>query len=102
MLDTILAHPGSSRFFNGFMGHHGGGSIFTILIWIVVILGVAWLLKEVITKDNDKDRIISESRGSRNDRNDRRAENIARERLAQGEITRDEFEEIMSTLQENQ
>ncbi|MGM0420700.1 MAG: SHOCT domain-containing protein [Bacillota bacterium] len=99
MLDTILAHPGSSRFFNGFMGHHGGGSIFIILIWVVVILGVAWLLKEVITKDNDKDRNILESRSSRNDR---KAENIARERLAQGEITRDEFEEIMSTLKGNQ
>lgn len=99
MLDTILAHPGSSRFFNGLMGHHGGGSIFTILIWVVVILGVAWLLKEVITKDNDSDKNIQARRSSSDNE---RAEDIARKRLAQGEINRDEFEEIISTLKENE
>ena len=98
MLDSIVARSAGSGCFTGFMGHYGGISIFTILIGVIVIIGAIWLIKEITSNNNDTTRNITSSQGGSTEE---RPEEIARKRLAKGEITREEFEDIMSTLKEN-
>lgn len=95
MLDSIVARSAGSGCFTGFMGHYGGISIFTILIGVIVIIGVIWLIKEITSNNNDTTRNITRSQpGIIGER----PEDIARKRLAKGEITQEEFEDIMTTL----
>lgn len=98
MLNSILSQSASSSCFTSFMGHYGGRGIFTILVWVIVIIGVVWLIKEITSNNDDTTRNITRSQGGNIEE---MPEDIARRRLAKGEITREEFEDIMSTLKEN-
>lgn len=98
MLDSIIARSAGSGCFTGFMGHYGGTSIFTILIGLIVIIGVIWLIKEITSNNNDTTRNITRSQAGNIEE---KPEDIARKRLAKGEITREEFEDIISALKEN-
>ena len=98
MLDSIITSPAGRSCFTGFMGHYGGISIFTVLIGVIVIIGAIWLIKEITSNNNDTTRNITSSQGGSSEE---RPEEIARKRLAKGEITQKEFEDIMSALKEN-
>lgn len=81
--------------FGGGMGHggvmgygFGFGWIFMILIWVLIILGIIYLVK-----------YIARSSGSERRLEDREtAEDIVRKLYASGEITKEEFNERMSVL----
>jgi putative membrane protein len=75
---------------NGMMGNYGygmgyGGIFFGLLFWIFII-AVAYLLIKLLMEQN-------KSRGEENS-----ALDIAKERYAKGEITKEEFEEIKRNL----
>ena len=90
--------------FNGRFGHHHfgyGGGIFMMILWVVIIIGAIWLIKEVVSDKNDDRRYYQEQdeRYRRDSYKDKEPpEEIARKRLAKGEITREEYEEIIETL----
>ncbi len=64
------------------LGGFGPGWIFMILFWAIIILGVFYLVK-LITGGNK----TTEDRET--------SEDILKKRYAQGEITKEEFEERM-------
>ncbi len=104
LFNIALAQRG---IFNGRYGHHHfgfGGGILMMIFWIVIIIGVIWLIKEVFTdKRNDRHYYREQDNRYRQDSNpdNERPEEIARKRLAKGEITRDEYEEIIETLKKD-
>lgn len=77
-----------------FSGHMIGG-LFMILFWALIILAVIWLVKSLSGENNSEDTKV---------KNDRKSsltpEELARKRFARGEISQEEFEEIVSTLEE--
>ena len=101
LFNTVLAQSG---LFNGRFGHHHfgyGGGIFMMILWIVIIIGAIWLIKEVLSDKNDDRRYYREQddRYRRSSHTDKESpEEIAQQRLAKGEITREEYEEILETL----
>ena len=56
------------------------------LLWIVVIIGAIWLIKEVVTENNSSSRSDNISHTYRHRET---PEEIARKRLARGEISRE-------------
>jgi putative membrane protein len=76
----------------GFMGNYGsgmmgyGGMFFGILFWILIIV-VAYLLIKWLVEQN-------KTRGG----GEKSALDIAKERYARGEITKEEFEEMKKRL----
>ena len=93
--DFLLAHPESSESFYHMMGRFTGGGILMVLLWIVVIIGAIWLIKEVVADNNSGSR---SNNISHTDRQRETPEEITRKRLARGEISREEFEEILMGL----
>jgi len=85
---TALAQTGRYHDWNmmpGMMGHWGFGwygGIFTIAFWIVILVGLIFLVKWLIQ---------STGRDRTGDGKSDRALEILRERYAQGEIDKDEF-----------
>jgi len=80
---------------------HGGG-FFMILFWILLGAGVIWLLKNTVFNNEEKNQKTNFSRPQPVSSSD--ADNpldIAKKRLARGEITKEEFAEIKQTLSEN-
>ncbi|RME64103.1 MAG: SHOCT domain-containing protein [Nitrospirae bacterium] len=68
------------------MGFGGFGGIFMLLFWVLVIVAVVFVIKEIIQKPrSDNDQKLS-------------PEEILRQRFARGEIDREEFEEKMKLL----
>lgn len=67
------------------------------LLWIVVIIGAIWLIKEIVSRDSNTS---NNYRAGVNQKKDT-PEEVARKRLARGEISREEFEEIMKSLNDN-
>ena len=63
----------------------GGGMIFMALFWVVIIVGVIYLIKLLADK-------------SRNGTQTESAEEILKKRFAKGEISQEEFEEIKKDL----
>ena len=102
MINSISTQA-ASNYFTSFMGHYGGRhfggiSIYTILIWVAVIIGVVWLIKEITSNNNDTTRQITRNQ---NGNSMESPEDIARKRFAKGDITQKEFEDIMTSLKEN-
>ena len=62
----------------------GFGTIWMILFWGVIIALIIWVVKR-LTKNTDSN-------------NKKNPLDIAKERYARGEITKEEFEEIKKTL----
>ena len=77
----------------GMMGGWGMGwfgSIFMLIFWVLVIIGLVFLIKWLIqTTKGEKDSTRTSSR----------ALDILGERYARGEINKDEFEKIKRDLQ---
>lgn len=70
----------------GDYGMGSGGMIFMVLFWIVIIVGVLYLIK--LMTDKDGSNVQAES-----------AEEILKKRYAKGEISQEEFEKIKKDLQ---
>jgi putative membrane protein len=76
----------------GFMGNYGygmmgnGGMFFGLLFWILIIVGAYLLIKWFVEQNK--------TRGGE----EKSALDIAKERYAKGEITKEEFEEIKKRL----
>ena len=69
------------------IGGFGFGWIFMMLFWVLVILGVIYLVKGL--SGSSKAAVIGES-----------AENILKRRYASGEISKEEFHDRMSVVQD--
>jgi putative membrane protein len=77
---------------NGMMGNYGygmmgyGGMFFGVLFWIIIIALAYFLIKSLIAQSRTRS---GEGKS---------ALDIAKERYAKGEITKEEFEEIKGRL----
>jgi len=69
------------------------GLVFTLLFWILVILGIIALVRWIVQAASGKDRLDAINGESS------RAMEILKERYAKGEISRDEFESMKKDLQ---
>mgnify|MGYP006277555487 CR=1 FL=1 len=80
-------------------GHFGGG-LYMILFWILLIIGIGYLIsRSNISFGNNSHR--KDFRGKYRDESPERTkspEEIARTRYAEGEIDKDELEEILKEL----
>jgi putative membrane protein len=63
-----------------------GGGIFMILFWILVVLGIVYLVKLLMG-------------GSKNEKESETALDILKKRYARGEISREEFDEKKKDIQ---
>ncbi len=83
----------------GNMGFHGGG-IYMILFWVIIIVGIVYLIsRSNISLQNNNQR-TPPPRGNYQPRSEesKSPEEIAKERFAKGEIDREEFNEILNEL----
>ena len=69
------------------MGFNGG--IFMILFWVLLILGVVYLVRMLL------------GGGSATEKKNESAREVLEKRFARGEITREEFEDAVETLRRN-
>lgn len=84
----------SAHYGDGSFGHHMnmgygsfGGGILEILFWILIVIGIIYLVKHL-------------SRGrEKGERKEERAIEILKERYARGEISKEEFEQKKKELQ---
>jgi putative membrane protein len=67
----------------------GGGGIFMILFWILIIMGVVYLVKSFIGGTSGEEK-KSES-----------AQGVLAKRFAKGEMSKEDFEDAMETLKRN-
>jgi putative membrane protein len=67
----------------------GGGGIFMILFWILIILGVVYLVKILI------------GGASREEKKSESAQEVIAKRFAKGEMSKEEFEDAMVVLKRN-
>jgi putative membrane protein len=70
----------------GDYGMGGGGVIFMVLFWVVIIAGGLYLIKSLTEKGSNSAQAES-------------AEEILKKRYAKGEIRQEEFEKIKKDLQ---
>ena len=68
----------------------GGGGFFMILFWILVILGVIYLVRVLLGGTSREEGKMSES-----------AEEVLEKRFAKGEMSKEEFEDAMEVLRRN-
>jgi putative membrane protein len=73
----------------GFGMGFGGGGIFMILFWIIIIFGVFYLVKSLSGRTNSQD----QKRES--------AQEVLQKRFARGEMSKEEFEDAMEVLRKN-
>lgn len=67
----------------------GGGGIFMILFWGLIILGVAYLVKALL------------GGGSAEEKKSESAKEVLEKRFAKGEMSKEEFEDAMEILRRN-
>ena len=67
----------------------GGGGIFMILFWGLIILGVVYLAKGLL------------GGGSTEEKKSESAQEVLGKRFAKGEISKEEFEDAMEVLKRN-
>ena len=67
----------------------GGGWIFMILFWGLIILGVVYLIKMLLGS------------GSIEERKTESAQKVLEKRFAKGELSKDEFENAIEVLKRN-
>lgn len=67
----------------------GGGGIFMILFWVLIILGVVYLVKALLGGESAEEK-RSES-----------AQEVLEKRFAKGEMSKEEFEDAMAVLKRN-
>jgi len=79
------------------MGGYGiqsfGGVIMMILFWALIIIGIVYLVRNVNNNNRNNNYNNPDKRSQ-----DNNAVNIARERYAKGEITKEELNEILDDL----
>jgi len=68
----------------------GGGGIFMILFWGLIILGVVYLVKILLGGGSKEEEKKSES-----------AQEVLEKRFAKGEMSKEEFEEAITVLKRN-
>lgn len=104
-MNSFLASGGEEGFIGhcsgfiggpGFFSGHFMGGIFMVLFWVLVISGIIWLVKSILV-DNQNNSAGNEKNRSSSSIN---PEELARKRFARGEISRDEYEEIVTALEE--
>lgn len=88
----------------GHMGYMPWGGSFMMIIWVVLIAAVIYFL----VNNNRNNRSGYDDRHDNyrkeryiEDKKSDRAEEVAKERYANGEISREELEEILRTLRNN-
>ncbi len=75
---------------DGYRYNGWGGTIMMVLFWVLLIVAIVWLVRNIeFNHKNNKNNI-----------NENQAEKIARQRFAQGEINKEEFEKILKNLRE--
>ena len=74
----------------GDFGMGFGGGIFMILFWVLVILGIIYLIRILLGS------------GSETGKAHETARELLEKRFASGEISKEEFEEAMEVLKRNQ
>ncbi len=75
-------------------GMHGlGGGIMMILFWALIILGIVYLVRNLSNNNNN-----GNNNSNYNRSNEDNAINIARERYAKGEISKEEYDRIVKDL----
>lgn len=94
---SLLSLPflASAHYEGDFFGHHHmnmgfgffGGAVFVFLFWILVALGVIYLIKYLVGTGKDSERKAD------------RAVEILKERYAKGEISKEEYEQKKKELQ---
>ncbi len=85
-----MMHYGFNR-----LGHFGGGGIYMILFWALIIVGIIYLIsKSNISLQSNNKHQTSYSNNNQN----RNPIEIAKERYAKGEINREELNEIINEL----
>jgi putative membrane protein len=67
----------------------GGGGIFMILFWILIIMGVVYLVKILIGGT------------SREEKKSESAQEVLEKRFAKGQISQEEFEDAIAVLKRN-
>ncbi len=80
----------------GYGMHSFGGIIMMILFWALIIIGIVYLVRN-LTNNNKNDNYNNRDKRSQADN----AVNIARERYARGEITKEELNEILDNLRQH-
>jgi putative membrane protein len=78
------------HWWGGDYGMGFGGGIFMILFWVLIILGVVYLVRILLGS------------GSEANKPHETAREVLEKRFARGEITREEFEEAIEVLKRNQ
>ena len=74
----------------GDFGMGFGGGIFMIFFWVLIILGVVYLVKMVL------------SGGATDEKKSESAQDVLEKRFAKGEISKEEFEDAIEVLKRNQ
>ena len=67
----------------------GGGGIFMILFWVLIIMGVVYLVKILLGG--------ASTEGKRSES----AQEVLKKRFAKGEMNKEEFEDAMEVLRRN-
>jgi putative membrane protein len=71
-------------------GGFGFGWLFMILFWVLLIIGIVYLVRYILRSSDNSGKSKTEYRET--------PEDIVRKRYASGEITKEEFEERMAVL----
>jgi putative membrane protein len=78
------------HWWGGDFGMGFGGGMFMILFWVLIILGVVYLVKMLL------------GGGSGTEKKSETAREVLEKRFARGEISKEEFEDAIEVLKRNQ
>lgn len=83
---------------NGFSGGGFLGGILMIVFWALIIVGIVYLVKNISNKNDNTGRDNNYRQIKNNYQKEDSAVNIARERYAKGEISKEELDKILNDL----